>query len=67
MHKYESIPLDQTGGLVRRKLETADKEVVNHTNLNSTLNFAVQRKKEQPSSVNYAYHPIIDFFRPYRE
>jgi len=55
--KYESIPLD-TNNLVRKQLDVKKDEEKN--------------ERRQPTvsktgeSVNYGYHPIIDFFRPYR-
>ena len=47
IHKYESIPLDtDENNIVKKKLET-----VTDTEDNGGQ-----------TSVNYAYHPIIDFF-----
>lgn len=47
IHKYESIPLDVTeNNFVKKKLQTED----------------TVEKDDGQTSVNYAYHPIIDFF-----
>ena len=47
IHKYESIPLDtDDNNIVKKKLETTTENDEN----------------EGHTSVNYAYHPIIDFF-----
>ena len=48
LHKYESIPLElDDTDFVKKKLET---ENVNEDNYGG------------PDSVNYAYHPIINYF-----
>jgi len=53
--KYESIPLEGNN-LVRKKLDVKKEET-------DERQPTVSKTGE---SVNYGYHPIIDFFRPYR-
>ena len=48
MHKYQAIPVDLTDNFVKRKLNT-DKE-------------ETEEKEKDQKNINYAYHPIIDFF-----
>ena len=50
LHKYESIPLEfDDTNFVKKKLNTKSSE-------------SEDSDSESHSSVNYAYHPIIDFF-----
>ena len=48
LHKYQTIPVDLTDNFVKRKLNT-DKE-------------ETEEKEKDQKNINYAYHPIIDFF-----
>ena len=48
LHKYQTIPLELTeNNFVKKKLKTKTNPEV---------------EREEGKSINYAYHPIIDFF-----
>jgi len=64
LHKYETIPLEgSTSGFSQKKLKTGRREEEGRRE---------EQKEEEDEegesdSVNYGYHPIIDFFTPYRD
>lgn len=48
LHKYQTIPVDLTDNFVKRKLDTNEEDN--------------QKTEDGQKNINYAYHPIIDFF-----
>jgi len=64
LHKYETIPLDSTG-FVKKKLDTGEEEEGGR--YHQGADGGGGEEEEHSDSVNYGYHPIIDFFTPYRD
>ena len=64
LHKYETIPLDSTG-FVKKKLDTGEEEEGGRYHQGAEGGGG--EEEEHSDSVNYGYHPIIDFFTPYRD
>jgi len=61
LHKYETIPLEgASNGFAKKKLETGRREEEGRRE-------EQKEEEEESESVNYGYHPIIDFFTPYRD
>merc|ERR1719250_582210 len=64
LHKYETIPLEgNTSGFSQKKLKTGRREEEGRREEQKEE----EEEEGESDSVNYGYHPIIDFFTPYRD